>query len=134
VGGLGITFSGANGAVAGLAFAPDGTLFAALGNQTESRLYRVNKTTGAGSLVGSIGYGGVSGIRFFVPPPGPIRISRQTGQFRVSFPHERGGKIETATSVTGFWNSATAPLSTNGAEAFSLFPNEGGARFFRLRN
>ena len=82
----------------------DGTLFAALGNPSESRFYRVNPSTGAATLIGSIGFPGVSGIRFFVPPPGPLAIAKQGELVRLSWPHVRGGVLETAGTVTGTWS------------------------------
>jgi hypothetical protein len=134
VGNLGITFSAASGTVAGLAFAPDQTLFAAVGNQVESRLYRVNRLTGAATLVGPIGFPGVSGIRFHVPPPGPLAIERSASNLRVFWPHARGGNLETASSVTGVWARAELPIATNGVEAaVSLSPLD-EQRFFRLGN
>jgi hypothetical protein len=132
VGGLGITFPGTGGAVAGVAFALDGTLFAAAGNPTESRLYRVNKFTGAATLIGSVGFPGVSGICFLVPPPGPLAISRAGDQLRLSWPHKRGGVLESAAAVTGVWNSTTLPLTTNGTEAVAFVPRDEGQRYFRL--
>lgn len=132
IGGLGITFPTAGGAVAGLAFAPDGTLFAAMGNPTESRLYRVNRFTGTATFVGSIGFPGVSGIRFFVPPPGPLTIARSNGQVRLSWPHLRGGALESATSVTGSWSTAVLPITTNGVNAEALVPPDEPDRYFRL--
>ncbi len=132
VGSLGITFPGTGGAVAGLAFAPDGTLWAAAGNPTESRLYRINKFSGAATLVGSVGYSGVSGIRFFVPPPGPLTISRVDQQVRLSWPHLHGGVLETAPTVKGIWERTTLPLITNGAEAVTLVAPTNSNQFFRL--
>jgi hypothetical protein len=132
VGGLGITFPATGGAVAGLAFSPDGTLFAALGNPTESRFYRVNRFTGAATFIGPIGFGGVSGIRFFIPPPGPLTISRHGELVRVSWPHVRGGFLETATTVKGVWTKAMLPVITNGTEAVSLVSPDQSERYFRL--
>jgi hypothetical protein len=132
VGPLGITFPGTGGAVGGLAFAPDGMLFAAAGNPTESRLYRVNKFTGAATLIGSIGFGGVSGIRFFVPPPGPLQIARAGEQLRLSWPHLRGGALQVANSVTGIWNSASLPLTTNGTDVFTFVTPTQREAYFRL--
>jgi hypothetical protein len=133
VGNLGITFSAVGGAVAGLAFAPDRTLFAAVGNPTDARLYRVNKSTGAATFVGAIGFPGVSGIRFFVPPPGPLTVSRIDQEVRLSWPHVRGGALESATTVTGAWSTVLLPVMTNGPEAFVVLPSENPERYFRLR-
>jgi hypothetical protein len=132
VGSLGVTFPGTGGAVAGLAFAPDGALFAAAGNPTESRLYRVDKFTGAATLVGSVGFPGVSGIRFYVPPPGPLTISRADERLRLSWPHRRGGVLEAAAAVTGIWERITPPLTTNGTEASTLVSATNSNQYFRL--
>jgi hypothetical protein len=65
----------------GLAFAPDGTLYAELSDgTTSSTLYTVSTTTGQATLVGSIGFGNVSGIRFLetssaaVPEPSSLAL------------------------------------------------------------
>jgi hypothetical protein len=132
VGSLGITFPAIGGAVAGLAFAPDRTLFAALGNPTQSRFYRINKFTGAATLIGSVGFGGVSGFRFFIPPPGPLAISRANEALRLSWPHLRGGVLESANTVTGIWTVLPLPLTTNGTEVFTFTSPDKPERFFRL--
>jgi hypothetical protein len=129
---LGITFPGTGGAVAGLAFAPDATLFAAVGNPTESRLYRFNRLTGAATFIGSVGFGGVSGIRFIVPPPGPLAITRQGTFLRLSWPGPRGGMLQSAPSVKGIWTATTLPLSTNGTEVFTVAPADQNEKYFRL--
>ena len=132
VGSLGITFPSLGGAVAGLAFAPNGTPFAALGNPSESRFYRINKFTGAATLIGSVGFRGVSGVRFFVPPPGPLAISRANETLRLSWPHLRGGVLESANSVTGIWNVVSLPLTTNGTEVFTFISPDQPESYFRL--
>ena len=132
VGSLGITFPTIGGAVGGLAFAPDGTLFAALGNPTESRFYRINKFTGAATLIGSVGFGGVSGVRFLIPPPGPLASSRENEMLRLSWPHLRGGILESANTVKGIWNEVPLPLMTNGMEVFTFISPEAPERYFRL--
>jgi hypothetical protein len=55
VGSTGVTVTGS---VAGLTFAPDGTLFAAMNDE----LYTIDPTTAAATLVGPIGFLGVSGL------------------------------------------------------------------------
>jgi len=68
VGSTGVTVSGA---VGGLTFAPDGTLYAELNDS----LYRLNPATGAATLVGPIGFSGIAGLTAVatpaaeVPPP-----------------------------------------------------------------
>ncbi len=65
----------------GLAFAPDGTLYAELSDgSTNSSLYTVNVATGQATLVGNIGDINVSGIRFLssassVPEPSSIVLA-----------------------------------------------------------
>lgn len=56
--------------VGGLAFAPDGRLFAAV----HAELYTLDLTTGAATAVGRIGFGEVSGITFFVPEPSSLLL------------------------------------------------------------
>jgi hypothetical protein len=67
----------------GLAFGPNGTLYAELsdGSTTSpSTLYTVNTATGQATLVGSIGFASVSGIRFLntsptaVPEPSSLAL------------------------------------------------------------
>lgn len=133
VGDLGVNFA-ANGLfVAGLAFAPDGTLYAALGGGTDSELYRVNKTTGTAAFVGSIGFPGVSGIRFYQPPPGPLTIGFAGPAVRVSWPHARGGVLQICQRLGGDWADAYLPVSTNGAEAVVFAPRDGTQVWFRLK-
>ncbi|MHC4642535.1 MAG: DUF7901 domain-containing protein [Planctomycetota bacterium] len=55
---VGDTGVSTNGGVAGLTFAPDGTLFAAMNDE----LYTLNPLTGAATLVGPIGFSGISGL------------------------------------------------------------------------
>ena len=55
VGDTGVTISGS---VAGITFTPDGTLYAALNND----LYTLNPGTGAATLIGPIGFTGISGL------------------------------------------------------------------------
>jgi hypothetical protein len=57
IGLTGITDTTAN-TFAGLAFAQDGTLYAILGNTTSSRLFTINSSTGAATLVANILLGG----------------------------------------------------------------------------
>jgi hypothetical protein len=133
VGHLGVNFPFNGGAVAGLAFAPNGDLFAGLGSQTESRLYRVNKATGVATLVGPVGFAGVSGLRFFNPPPGPLTARNLDSDVRVAWPHLRGGVLETAAHATGPWTTVLSAINTNGAEASILWPHNGVRAFFQLR-
>jgi hypothetical protein len=132
VGPLGITFPGTGGAVAGLAFAPDGALFAAAGNPTESRLYRVNKFTGAATLVAGITFPGISGLRFFAPPPGPLTIATEGTDVRITWPHARGGVLQSSPSIDGSWTNVIATLTTNGVDVSVLVPANFGESYFRL--
>ncbi|MBI5387682.1 MAG: hypothetical protein HZA90_23730 [Verrucomicrobia bacterium] len=133
VGDLGITFAAGGLVVAGLAFAPDGTLYAALGGATDSWLCRVNKTTGVATVVGSIGYPGVAGIRFYQPLPGPLAVRLEDGQVRVSWPHARGGILEFAARLGEDWAKSSLPVTTNGSEAVVLTPRDGEQGWFRLK-
>lgn len=70
VGSLGV----GNSAVGGLAFAPDGSLYATLSDlapASAARLYRLDKSTGVASFVGNVGFDSVSGIAFLSPVPEP---------------------------------------------------------------
>lgn len=63
-----------NSAVGGLAFAPDGSLFATLSDLAPAavaRLYMLDKSTGAATFVGNLGFDSVSGITFLTPIPEP---------------------------------------------------------------
>jgi hypothetical protein len=132
VGDLGVNFPLNGGALAGLAFAPNGDLYAALGNPADSNLYRLNKSTGVATLVGAIGWPGVSGLRFLNPPPGPLAIRNTGPDSTVSWPHARGGILEGATRVTGPWTNVVATVSTNGAEASVTFQRDGSEGYLRL--
>lgn len=134
VGELGINFAFNGGAVAGLAFSPEGVLFAALGSPVESVLYRLDKTTGRATRVGQINYPGVCGIRFFtyLPPPGPLSIYPDPQGIRVAWPVESGGFLQRASFVAGPWSDSQLTVSTNGAEAVIVAPLDGGQGFFRL--
>ncbi len=135
VGDLGIIFPTDGLSVAGLAFAPDGTLYAALGASTNSLLCRVDKATGAATPVGLVGFSGISGIRFFKyePPPGPLAVRLGRQEVRISWPPARGGVLEWSPSVEGGWSAADLSVSTNGTEAVVLAPAVGAQGFFRLR-
>jgi hypothetical protein len=83
VGALNVPPASTNEILGGLAFAPDGTLYAELSDESTSSLYTVSKTTGQATLVGNIGDAQVSGIRFLstsasVPEPS-ITILAGTG-------------------------------------------------------
>jgi len=73
---VGNTGFGGGSGLSGLAFAPDGTLFAA--DQT-SNLYIINLATGAASLVGATGFNNISGLTFLddaaaVPEPATLLL------------------------------------------------------------
>ena len=62
--------------LAGLAFAPDGTLYAA---NSSSNLYIINLVTGSATLVGGIGFDNISGLTFLddaaaVPEPATLLL------------------------------------------------------------
>ena len=92
----------------------------------------MNKSTGAATVIGPVAFPGVSGIRFFVPPPGPLTISRAGQQVQLSWPHPRGGVLEAASAVTGIWERATLPLTTNGTDAVTFVSPTNSSRYFRL--
>lgn len=133
VGELGVFFPVNGGAVAGLAFAPSGELYAALGNPVESNLYRLDPSSGAATLIGPVGLPGVSGIRFLNPAPGPLGVENTGTGLRIFWPHARGGILEAAASVEGPWTNAAWVITTNGAEASALAPPNAGEGYFRLR-
>jgi hypothetical protein len=57
------TVVGPTGISAGsLEFGPDGNLYAGGGQGATGNLYKINKTTGVGTLVGATGFGNVSGL------------------------------------------------------------------------
>jgi hypothetical protein len=68
VGDTGVTIGGS---VAGMTFAPDGTLFAALRYPVDPNtyaLYTLNPLTGAATLIGPIGFTGISGLTALATP------------------------------------------------------------------
>src|ERR1035438_7669597 len=95
VGPLGV---GANENIAGLAFDSSGTLFATIntGDSTPSLLYKVNKSTGATTLIGSIGFNDVSGLAVLVPPV--LSIEYVSGNFVLSWSISYSGYVVETTS------------------------------------
>jgi hypothetical protein len=134
IGDLGIAFPTGSGVVGGLAFAPNGNLYAAVASSNESKLYLLNKDTGAATLVGSVGIAGVSGMRFFAPPRESLTMQTTSEGFQIIWPHVRNGQLESATNSTGPWADAFLPVTTNGAAAIATTPRNQPQQFFRLRH
>ena len=134
IGDLGIYFSSVGGTVGGLAFAPNGNLYAAVASSNESRLYLLNKGTGAATLVGLVGIAGVSGIHFFAPPRESLKIQTTPEGLQIAWPHVGHGLLESATNISGPWASVFLPVTTNGAVAMATAPRSQRQEFFRLRH
>jgi hypothetical protein len=134
IGDLGLSFPTGSGVVGGLAFAPNGNLYAAVASSNESRLYLLNQDTGAASLVGSVGIAGVSGIHFFAPPRESLTVQTTPEGFQIAWPQVRNGLLESTTNIAGPWTSAFLPVTTNGAAAIATNPRNQRQQFFRLRH
>jgi Concanavalin A-like lectin/glucanases superfamily len=131
VGPLGV---GANENFAGLAFDSSGTLFAAInsGNDTPSLLYKVNKSTGSATLIGSIGFNDISGLAFLAPPV--LSIEYVSGNFVLSWSTSYPGYVlETSSSLDP--TSWTVVPGTPAIVANRYVVTVGsttGSQFFRL--
>jgi hypothetical protein len=130
VGSFGQSFPQA--ALGGLAFGPDGALYAVLGSSLESRLYQVDPATGSALLLGAVGLPGVSGIAFCVPPPGPLLLRRAAAQLTLSWPSANGGRLQTARDLDGPWLPLDPPYATNATETVVQVPCQNAPQFFRL--
>ena len=132
IGDLGIAFPGAS--VGGLAFAPGGGLYAAVASSNESRLYLLDKRTGAAAFVGTVGLGGVSGLRFVAPPRERLAAGATPEGLLLAWPHSGKGQLETTFDLLGPWTNASFPVITNGAFATAIVPRSREQGYFRLRH
>jgi hypothetical protein len=131
VGPLGV---GANENVAGLAFDSSGTLFAAInsGNSTPSLLYKVNKSTGAATLIGSIGFNDISGLAVLLPPV--LSIEYVSGNFVLSWSSSYPRYVlETSSSLdpTSWAVVSGTPAIVANRYVLTVGPTTGN-QFFRL--
>jgi hypothetical protein len=139
IGDLGIFFSSVDGAVGGLAFAPNGNLYAAVGSSNASRLYLLNKGTGAATLVGLVGFAGVSGIRFFAPPresviPPNLAVQRQGNSVHLSWPTAAMDyQLQWTDSLAaGLWQTLTNEVQAVGVTNVVVDAISAAQRFYRL--
>jgi hypothetical protein len=130
VGSFGQSFPQAT--LGGLAFGPDGTLYAVLGSSLESRLYKVDPATGSALFIGAIGLPGLSGIAFCVPPPGPLLIQHEPAQLTLSWPTVNGGQLLAAPDLAGPWLPLDLPSATNDTQTLIQVPGQDTMQFFRL--
>lgn len=118
--------------VGGMAISPDGTLYAAVGSTSASLLFRMDKETGAATVIGNIGFPRVSGLAFHSLPPGPLTIARQDAGLRITWPHRNGGRLQVSLNDGTNWMDTAFGVMTNGTEATTEFISFAPRAWFRL--